>query len=787
MESFAVAAAHSGSINHILTFHFNASAVDAARELRLAITVVVIGWVAVTGLKTFWQQRRISRTNHGVRVSRRLPTKGTTTSLGDGTHYSLMQVSDFPEDHPYWGTLRPSRESQENPQAAHTARDIASHKEHARRRTAHDLVSATSNRRYSGIRVRGQQQEHRRSATGPRRKPREKRFGLVDPIAWDAINRSLVQQTRLSSLITPGDTAAESLHQSEIPSRTSSLSRTLNHFTRELQKYANVAGAARKAPIITPTISDSKVSYHTVQPLLPYRDELRAAGLAVTSKEQQHRPARVNIASRNSKVETPPDDKLDELDDDASKSSSSSPTSFVQFTPPDGVKTHLMEPLPPKAKPKPKPMAPEKRRILPWLRRSSPPKETRVNERGSKHPPQSTKDSRVQNKPRISVSPTRRDRGISQVPKSQIARVPGAPSAARPSKSAKLPTKAITPKKAPCVASSPTKAKRSCPGPYTSAHPRRPGPELGTRQPVLSNALQGKRDMARACLTQPETIEEEKESLLDPCGHTIIWSAPHDKATNIPAPITATHQRQDVVSPQTTASTAPSLPYTARFTVSRPSSIERALDAVSHHLEEMEQQADQSPRVCSHTSSVKENVNQKTQYAPQNLSGRRASRASQNPRPRPTEEFVNVARKMPQFDTSEDKPLPPEPLREAPPPPPSRATEATPQEKARAQATQTEDVLKDLDVFFDYDDGDINDRDVIKGLQVAIHAAADNFYDAWVRDKTGLRIRQFLSDLKSVEDMHHANTGDQRARQRRMEARRLQRIQDRKAIPRSDS
>ena len=53
MESFALAAQHSGTINHVHAIHLGQSAAGVAREIRLAVTVVVIGWVAVTGIKAF--------------------------------------------------------------------------------------------------------------------------------------------------------------------------------------------------------------------------------------------------------------------------------------------------------------------------------------------------------------------------------------------------------------------------------------------------------------------------------------------------------------------------------------------------------------------------------------------------------------------------------------------------------------------------------------------------------------------------------------------------------------
>lgn len=51
MESFALAAEHSGAINHVHTVTISPAVVGVARELRLAVTVAVAGWVAVTGFR----------------------------------------------------------------------------------------------------------------------------------------------------------------------------------------------------------------------------------------------------------------------------------------------------------------------------------------------------------------------------------------------------------------------------------------------------------------------------------------------------------------------------------------------------------------------------------------------------------------------------------------------------------------------------------------------------------------------------------------------------------------
>lgn len=51
MENIALNAQHSGAVNHIHSFQFNSSVVDALKEVRLGITVLVVGWVTVVGIR----------------------------------------------------------------------------------------------------------------------------------------------------------------------------------------------------------------------------------------------------------------------------------------------------------------------------------------------------------------------------------------------------------------------------------------------------------------------------------------------------------------------------------------------------------------------------------------------------------------------------------------------------------------------------------------------------------------------------------------------------------------
>ncbi|KAG6031689.1 hypothetical protein E4U41_007487 [Claviceps citrina] len=76
----------------------------------------------------------------------------------------------------------------------------------------------------------------------------------------------------------------------------------------------------------------------------------------------------------------------------------------------------------------------------------------------------------------------------------------------------------------------------------------------------------------------------------------------------------------------------------------------------------------------------------------------------------------------------------------------------------------------------DYDDCEISDRDVLRGLHVAASAACNEEIDAFVRNRTGLRIRRFLADLMALETLTAVRPGEddeQHARRRRAEMRKL--------------
>ncbi|KAI2623579.1 hypothetical protein GGS26DRAFT_583671 [Hypomontagnella submonticulosa] len=637
------------------------------------------------------RQRRISRSKHGVRVSRRLPSRGTRDSMRGDDQYSLMRVSEFTEDHPYWGTLRRSQIYYPEPRTVN-----ASH------------VQAIEGGRYPTFK-----QE------------------------YDAINRSLDQQRRLTNLIIPEETALDFNQQLEIPSRTSSQRRALNRFTRQLEKYADATGAAGRPPLITPTESESKMSYHTIQPLVPYREELQAAGLAVTSADQSRRspvkPRDYQVPAHHLPGDTMgPEQMRDELGGQG-----------------DGTSEHsytIDQPI-----------------------ESLPTVEHKSKQKLSKKPPTTriVKDSQVQSRAKT-IHPQNR-------------------SYPRPSKLVKSPVNVATPRKPFREEPSSIEVKQDK---YRPA-PQRSGPEPGAGQPAMRTGLR-KRDVAGAPLPRPEIFEEEKEVSPTRPRQTRVQiypkSKPRDEPKDTPIFVPVVNEQQQHISPRTVSSTIPSLPTPALYAASRTSSLERALDEVSQQLDKMEREAYKPVRLRSSPPTLLDKTNQQEQDA---SPGHSSHHASGQRKPGKSKEVLYVDRKMPQVGSSDPKPKklsrsPPKPTRQPPTPPKKHSLPDLP-EKMLPTLPKTEDDVKDLDVFFDYEDADINDRDVIKGLQVAIHAAADNRYDALIRDRTGLRIRRFLADLRAVGEMEQEKPADRQDREQRTEpkGKGLRRIQDRKSVHRA--
>ncbi|KAI0896881.1 hypothetical protein F4806DRAFT_495389 [Annulohypoxylon nitens] len=128
------------------------------------------------------RQRRISRKKNGVRVSRRLPSRGTRLSLGDDNPHYLMQVSEFTEDHPYWGTMQQPRSPNMNSRVTHVAEHKPRYEGRGPAQSAGNRNRTVPKPQEAGRTTGGRRQKGMSLSPQNRGRAREKRFGLADPI-----------------------------------------------------------------------------------------------------------------------------------------------------------------------------------------------------------------------------------------------------------------------------------------------------------------------------------------------------------------------------------------------------------------------------------------------------------------------------------------------------------------------------------------------------------------------------------------------------------------------------
>ena len=218
--------------------------------------------------------------------------------------------------------------------------------------------------------------------------------------------------------------------------------------------------------------------------------------------------------------------------------------------------------------------------------------------------------------------------------------------------------------------------------------------------------------------------------------------------------------------PQCT-SPAPELPLTWKHAISTTSSLERALDAVSGKKNE-NQRLEPCPERPNHTGNSIHRPRSRrakggmiSKYRPKHHqpSTIRDDKSRQNP------EVTATRPLLPQFPVKLTGEVSSRATSSKNPDNPPQGDQIQTYTAPEPQRTAVEEALSDLDVFFDYDNSDIKDRDVLRGLQIAVHAAADDTFDALVRHRTGLRIRRFLADLNSVDTLGNGKiTEEQPAR-----------------------
>jgi hypothetical protein len=117
------------------------------------------------------------------------------------------------------------------------------------------------------------------------------------------------------------------------------------------------------------------------------------------------------------------------------------------------------------------------------------------------------------------------------------------------------------------------------------------------------------------------------------------------------------------------------------------------------------------------------------------------------------------AQSCPMPAVASEQPVPTKSRRQGP----TKTVTTLPSDLAELQATRVKDIIAPpavvKDNTFVNQDRDISDRDVLMGLKLAVTAACDENLDFWIRQKTGLRLRRFLADLKTFEDLEPPLSG----------------------------
>lgn len=489
----------------------------------------------------------------------------------------------------------------------------------------------------------------------------------------------------MASAITPSNKTPD-LNCTGPSSRSPSERKALNRFTNRLDRYAQASRQAGRPIGTTPTESQSRVSLHTLQPLLPYHEEFRAAGLAITSTEQmcvngasagrtplKPRDAAAQRFHRHNKVckqdvDTPRDTEPTDIPcQEISRSYSRREAKDDKTSNKDQQQDHSVN----------------------WSRFR------RVRERFNPKIPANNVDVRNQDEvPKLCKDRQPRSDAVFQARGSDAVQ------------RSKFREHIL----APDIFTGPSQSKPNEPREENVEADTTPHKPLArrTKQTILT------RDSAQAHSPRPFTIREEAEP------HRQL----HIRQSSSVRPRTAVMEPRIPsasrgISP-TPESSVPTLPSIARLAGSSPQSLERALDAVAETLRNMEEEVHLAP---GPRLKAKLPVRSET----------------------PQTQRSNAPTSTRTTQISLDKALP------APPVVSARHEEADRAAPVTSRRPRSQQLLNDLDAFFGSDDADINKGHILEGLQVAVQAAADDVYDAHIRSTTGLRIRRFLADLRSVD------------------------------------
>ena len=545
----------------------------------------------------------------------------------------------------------------------------------------------------------------------------------VDSAVIEAISRSIAQQLRLVSTTRRGKRevskfSVTSASPDGAASRTPSQKRALNRFTRDLEAYANITGAAGKTLIASPTPLASAATLNTVSALMPYRPELRAAGLAVTSKDQE-KYLKTTINSRR-----PPkqgqgragcDANPSQLDGHGPSGSSNTEISFAESHKMDEWRYALIDEAPERKRKKARKKKQPARGCLPCFPGGD----------------DMTTDPEWAHFKPVRASARKIVRKVS----------------------------AADPKTRPLAKNEVRKAPRQaiCDGDTCSSDTARPQQGLKAvdarskpahpvhEQPGGSNFITTGR---RHSMAIPKGDIGSMDCNIRHRRRNIETRYPKDSLVYMSGLANAgpRNSRQQLGQVDVTREAGP-----RRSNVFQSRQVRGAVDA--------------PPRANLQTYAETDTL---SEHQVDGLSGRLAAttgviKSTRQKRVKPRQKTQDPQFKYDPYHSGICCPS----TRGVP-------AKAIARPNIPKRTSSIKESASSLDM--DYDDGEIADRDVLRGLHLAASAACNEEVDAFVRIRTGLRVRKFLADLMVLETLTAAlpnERAEQHARRRRAEMRKL--------------
>ncbi|ROW02059.1 hypothetical protein VPNG_07651 [Cytospora leucostoma] len=612
----------------------------------------------------------------------------------------------------------------------------------------------------------------------------DKPHAILDPLIEESLERSLSQQNRLSCLMTPPRMKSRP-NPASPPSRAPSQQRSLTRFTKELERYCMAVSANGKAPLplSTPTVSDSPTTLDTVTELLPYHRQFRAAGLAVTSREQmpgipespfQQLPVMENMRGKNLPVarlqfdgNTVTPSEVESIAGDAAGPSVPRKD--------DGPPTAATEPQASSQQAKP-----INKSVLPWMR---------------------NKDTAVAHKAhsgrRISIDHLHPSQAMAAqpflTPSDKLGIIDSYFDSPSPSKTLgkqpETPKVSISPPSSSNVSSlldKPLPKKPSTEHPRTEFTPIKP-----TECPPIDRPQVRLPQVERRPIPQRSGRRHMENTSQWPTARVLIHDDPpaapelhteeevEDLAeviNSFPLPQRDTNNSRSSSSPAAIVTEG-----TIKHSIPSQAGITKTMDAEDRPATPPRNESDQQPlykadshhhrsqSLCKQWSRVTVMRRSRGRQPPVSTTIQEEPKASpikQKPATTSNQKKENLnalktshnqaqAQSMSSGSgstthTSEETP---DSLPQLPYTWKFAVESSSSFEKALDAVIQKLDDMEERRqwISIDYFDNDIPDRDILLGLKMAICAACDQDLDAWIREKTGLRLRRFLADLKAFD------------------------------------